>query len=312
MGINFVEALEGNVPKALAAISYIALVLLEIVVSYRKRQKLYETKDTVINLSLGTINAVVKFIMKGATLLLFYTIYSNFAIMEIPVASVWGFIALFVLNDLTFYGYHRLSHESRFFWATHVTHHSSQIFNVSTALRGNFIHFFYRFVFWSPLAILGFDPILIVLMDEIGFYYQMWIHTKTIRRTPRWFEFIFNTPSHHRVHHASNKQYLDKNYGAVFIIWDRLFGTFESEKEEVVYGLTKNLEKQTMVNVITHELRDIWRDVKQAKDWKSRWNYVFGHPAWKPEESAQAGRDQPSMQGWGRNIRRFLSQRNGN
>lgn len=284
MEINFVEVLDGSTAKALAAVSYIALVLLEFYISMKKRQKLYEAKDTFINLSLGTLNSIVKLFVKGTTLLLFYTIHEHFAILHIPVTSWAGLIALFLLNDLTFYFYHRLSHESRLFWATHVTHHSSQIFNVSTALRGNFIHFFYRFIFWSPLAFLGFDPILIVLVDEIGFYYQMWIHTKTIGRTPRWFEFIFNTPSHHRVHHGSNQAYLDKNYGAVFIIWDRLFGTFQAEEEEVVYGLTKNLKKQNMVTVITHEFRDIWHDVRYAKDWKSRWHYIFGHPGWKPAE----------------------------
>ncbi len=296
MEINFVEVLDGKTAKILAAISYLSLVALELYFGRRKNQKLYETKDTVINLSLGTLNSIVKLFVKGTTLLLFYGIHNNFAVMQIPVNSLLGLIALFILNDLTFYLYHRLSHESRLFWATHVTHHSSQIFNVSTALRGNFIHFTYRFIFWAPLAFLGFDPILIVLVDEIGFYYQMWIHTKTIGRTPRWFEYIFNTPSHHRVHHASNKQYLDKNYGAVFIIWDRLFGTFEREEEEVVYGLTKNLKKQTMVNVITHEFRDIWNDVRQAKDWRSRWNYIFGHPGWKPENESTVERQEQMLQ----------------
>jgi len=292
MELNILEALEGNTAKTLAAVSYISLVVMELYFARKKKQKLYEANDTVINLSLGTLNSIVKFFLKGTTLLLFYFISENFAFTQIPVNSWIGLIALFVLNDLTFYLYHRLSHESRLFWATHVTHHSSQIFNVSTAVRGNFIHFLYRFVFWAPLAFLGFNPILIVLVDEIGFYFQMWIHTKTIGRTPRWFEFIFNTPSHHRVHHGSNKLYLDKNYGAVFIIWDRLFGTFQKEEEEVVYGLTKNLKKQTMVNIITHEFRDIWRDVTTAKDWRSRWNYLFGHPGWTPTDQEEAGEEE--------------------
>jgi sterol desaturase/sphingolipid hydroxylase (fatty acid hydroxylase superfamily) len=286
MTFDIISALESSTAKTLAAVSYISLVLLEIYISRKKNQKIYETKDTILNLSLGTINSIIKLVTKGATVAFFYAIHQAFSLYEIPVNSGWGLLALFLLNDLTFYAYHRLSHESRLFWATHVTHHSSQIFNVSTALRGNFIHFFYRSVFWTPLAILGFNPILILLVDEIAFYYQMWIHTTTIGKTPRWFEFIFNTASHHRVHHASNQVYLDKNYGAILIIWDRIFGTFREEQEEVVYGLTKNIKRQDVTYVITHEFQQIWQDVKQAPDWKSRWRYVFGHPGWSHEKSS--------------------------
>jgi len=281
--MNFIEILDGSAAKAVAGVSYVALVAFELYISRRKNKHLYETKDTVINLSLGAITSAVKLLVKGMTLAFFYLVH-QYALWDIPAYSVLGFICLFLLNDLVFYLYHRASHESRLFWAMHVAHHSSQIFNVSTAIRGNFIHFLYRFVFWAPLVWLGFDPILVVLVDEISFYYQMWIHTETIRKMPPWFEYIFNTPSHHRVHHASNQQYLDKNYGAVLIVWDRLFGTFEHEEEKVRYGLTKNLEKQSVSHVITHELEAIWQDVRQAKDWHSRWHYVFGHPGWQPQE----------------------------
>ncbi|HSK14377.1 MAG TPA: sterol desaturase family protein [Phnomibacter sp.] len=287
---EFVIWMQGNTAMTIAGAFYLALVLLELFAGYRKQVPLYEKKDTVINLGLGAITSVAKFLMKGATLLLFYFVFNNFAPWHIPIDSIAGFIALFFLCDLTFYWYHRMSHRSRFFWATHVAHHSSRIFNVSTALRGNFIHFFYRFLFWAPLAWLGFEPILIVLIDELNFYYQMWIHTRAIDRMPRWFEFFFNTPSHHRVHHGSNEKYLDKNYGAVFIIWDRMFGTFETEKEHVVYGITHDLEEQTMTNVITHEFRDMWKDVKNARNLKEAWNYMFAYPGWKPEEQEAPAR----------------------
>ena len=283
---QFVEWMQGNFALAIAGGLYIFLVLFELNAGYRKHQKLYEQKDTIINLSLGAVTSVAKFLTKGATLFLFYFVSNRFAPWHIPINSIAGFLVLFFLCDLTFYWYHRLSHRSRFFWATHVAHHSSRIFNFSTAIRGNFIHFFYRFIFWLPLALLGFEPILIVLIDELNFYYQFWIHTRAIDRMPRWFEYFFNTPSHHRVHHGTNEKYIDKNYAAIFIIWDRMFGTFEAEQEDVVYGITHNLENQTLTKVITHEFKDIWRDVKSARNFREAWNYVFSYPGWKPEEPA--------------------------
>ncbi len=264
--------------KALAALFYILLIVFESYISFKKKKKVYEKNDTFINLSLGVFTSVTKLLIKGVTLGFFYLVQQHLALATIPINSIVGFIVLFVLNDLTFYWYHRVSHESRLFWSLHVAHHSSSIFNASTAIRGNFLHFLYRFIFWSPLVIIGFDPLLVVLVDEIGFYYQMWIHTEAIKKMPRWFERIFNSPMHHRVHHGSNALYLDKNYAAVFIIWDKWFGSYQGETEKVNYGLTKPLEKQTLFNVITHELNDIWRDAWLAKSWKERLFYIFGHP----------------------------------
>lgn len=264
--------------QAIATVAFISLLVVELVISLRKNLKLFETKDTAVNLALGGLTSFVKVFIKGTTLVFFYWVQSFWKVTDIP-NTWWSILILFLLNDLIFYWYHRISHESRFFWAMHVAHHSSEILNTSTAIRGNFLHFFYRFVFWSPLALLGFDPIMIVLVDEISFYYQMYIHTEIIHKMPRWFEFIFNTPAHHRVHHASNAQYIDKNYGAIFIIWDRLFGTFEEEKEKPIYGLTKNPPKRdNLFSIITHELVAIARDVRKAKSLKEVWIYIFGRP----------------------------------
>ncbi|GIV38467.1 MAG: C-5 sterol desaturase [Thermonema sp.] len=280
----FWHILDGGMAKTIAAISYIILITIEIVIAVRKNLKLYSTRDTFNNLMLGAITSVVKIFIKGVTLAFFGYLHQQYALFDIPANAWWSVLLLFLLNDLIFYWYHRLGHESRFFWATHVAHHSSQLFNFSTAIRGNFIHFFYRFFFWAPLAILGFDPLMIVLIDEIGFYYQMFIHTKTIGKLHPVIEFIFNTPSHHRVHHGSNPAYIDKNYGAVLIIWDRLFGTFAEEKEEVRYGLTKNLTKQNVPTILLHEFQAIAQDVAHAPDWKSKWRYVFGHPGWRHDQ----------------------------
>lgn len=281
------HVLDGSAAKTLAAISYLVLITVELVISVRRNIRLYNRKDTINNLALGAMTSVVKLTVKGLTLGFFAYLHKHFALFEIPATAWWSVLLLLLLNDLIFYWYHRLGHESRFFWATHVAHHSSELFNFSTAIRGNFIHFFYRFIFWAPLAILGFDPLMIVLIDEIGFYYQMFIHTKTIGKLHPAVEYIFNTPSHHRVHHGSNPAYIDKNYGAIFIIWDRLFGTFAEEQEEVRYGLTKNLKKQNIPEILLHEFAAIAKDVKQAPDWKSKWRYIFGHPAWRHHDTQQ-------------------------
>ena len=150
-------------------------------------------------------------------------------------------IALFFADDLAYYWFHRVSHESRVFWASHVVHHSSQHYNLSTALRQTWVPMTY-FPFWLPLPLLGFPVWMVLLAQAWSLIYQFWIHTERINRLPRLLEAVLNTPSHHRVHHGMNHQYLDKNYGGILIIWDRLFGTFEPEDERVQYGLTKQLD----------------------------------------------------------------------
>jgi len=264
--------------QTIASVSYLSLIAIEFVIGLRKNLRLYENKDTAVNLSLGLLTSFTKVFIKGVTLAYFIWLQQWWKMADIPT-TWWSIILLLILNDFIFYWYHRISHESRFFWALHAAHHSSEIFNTSTAIRGNFLHFLYRFIFWSPLAIMGFDPIMIVLIDEIGFYYQMYIHTELIHRFPKWFEYLFNTPSHHRVHHAANEAYLDKNYGAVFIFWDRLFGTFESEHEKPYYGLTKNPpQKNNMFSIITHELWAILKDVGRSKNLKDAYKQIFGRP----------------------------------
>ncbi|MFN3316349.1 MAG: sterol desaturase family protein [Raineya sp.] len=261
----------------IALFVFFALLFVELWISFNKNLKLFDKKDTFVNLSLGILTSITKIAIKALTIVYFQWL-GQWKIWEIPI-NWWSILLLILANDLIFYWYHRLSHESRFFWAMHVAHHSSTILNTSTAVRGNFLHFLYRFVFWSPLALLGFDPFMIVLIDEIGFYYQMYIHTEIFKKFPSWFEFIFNTPSHHRVHHASNPEYIDKNYGAVFIIWDRIFATFAPEINQPQYGITKNQPKKNDIwNVITHELIAIGTDLKKARNFKTIFKVVFGRP----------------------------------
>ena len=181
--------------------------------------------------------------------------------------------------DFIYYWNHRFMHESRYMWAIHVVHHSSERYNLSTALRQPVADAVGTFVPYSVLALVGLNPELIAQARGINLLYQYWIHTDTIRRLGP-FEKVFNTPSHHRVHHGSNQQYLDRNHGSMLITWDRLFGTFEPEAEPVVYGLTKNLDTFNPARVAGHEHFDMLRDVSRSESWRERLSFVFRGPGW--------------------------------
>src|SRR4029079_10729997 len=176
------------------------------------------------------------------------------------------------------------SHEARVFWASHVVHHSSRHFNLSTALRQTWVPMTYL-PFWLPLLALGFPPWMVLLAQSWSLIYQFGLHTERIGRLPRPIEAVFNTPSHHRVHHGSNEVYLDRNYGGILIVWDRLFGTFQGETERVRYGLTKNIRSFKPTRVAFHEFAAIWRDVRAAESWRHRLGCLFRGPGWSPDGS---------------------------
>ena len=189
-------------------------------------------------------------------------------------------LAVAVLGwDFLYYWNHRASHESRWLWAVHVAHHSSERYNLSTALRQPVAEGVTLSVPYGVLGLLGVRPSLIEHARGVNLIYQFWIHTETIRRLGR-LERVLNTPSHHRVHHGSNRTYLDRNHGSILIIWDRLFGTFEEEDEGVVYGLTRNINTYNPLRIASHEWRDIARDVADAETWSDRWSYLLRGPGW--------------------------------
>jgi sterol desaturase/sphingolipid hydroxylase (fatty acid hydroxylase superfamily) len=190
----------------------------------------------------------------------------------VVAAAVFGW-------DFIYYWNHRFMHESRYMWAVHVVHHSSERYNLSTALRQPVADALGTFVPYSALALLGVRPELVARARDINLLYQYWIHTDTIRRLGP-LERVFNTPSHHRVHHGSNRQYIDRNHGSILIIWDRLFGTFERERDPVVYGLTKNLETFDPTRVAAHEHFEMLRDVRRSTTWRERLSYVLRGPGW--------------------------------
>lgn len=261
----------------LAIPAFIGLLLLEVVADAVMRRDLYELKDSASSLAMGTGNVILGL---GAKAMVFgaYSLVHRFAIFRIG-HQWWAWVILFFAEDLTYYVFHRTSHECRLFWASHVVHHSSQRYNLGTALRQTWTGSFMSFVFWLWLPLLGFEPIMVLTMQAISLLYQFWIHTELIQSLGP-LELVMNTPSHHRVHHATNGRYIDRNHAGVLIVWDRLFGTWEPEdmEDRPVYGLTTNINTYNPFRIAFHEWIDIWRDVRRAATWRGKLNEIFGRP----------------------------------
>lgn len=261
---------------------YIAAILLELYWSRRQGMRLYRGADLRASLSMGVLSIVVEILPRLAALVVMVELHNISPLRDVVQHQWWAWVLLFFLEDMTFYWFHRSNHEVRLLWAGHVNHHSSQYFNFGTALRQGVGERIHKFLFWLWLPLLGFDPGMIITMISLSLFYQFWIHTRTVKRLHPWIEAVFNTPSHHRVHHGSNVRYLDRNHGGVLIIWDKLFGTFSAERDDdpVVYGLTKNIESDNILWVAVHEYVAIWRDVKRAGNWRDRLRYIFMAPGW--------------------------------
>lgn len=271
-------------PVAWAIPTFMVLILIEVVWSRRALPQSYEMRDTAASLVMGAGNLVVGVAYGGIVYAATTWAYEH-RLFDLPRAW-WGFPAVLLAEDFIYYWFHRLSHEHRVWWAAHVNHHSSQHLNLATALRQSWTgNLAFVWVLWLPLAWLGFPPGIIAFQKGISLVYQFWIHTEAIRRLPRWAEFVLNTPSHHRVHHATNPRYLDRNYAGILIIWDRMFGTFvgEVDAEPCRYGITANLGTFNPLRIAFHEWAAMARDVWRARDWRERLGYVFGPPGWRPD-----------------------------
>jgi len=240
----------------------------------------FESRDTRTSLSMGLGNVAINAGWKFVVLALFTVVY-ELTPLRLDPGDWWVWILLFFADDFSYYWFHRISHESRLFWASHVVHHSSQHYNLSTALRQTWVPMTY-FPFWLWMPAVGFEPWMVLLAQAWSLIYQFWIHTERIRKLPRALEWFLNTPSHHRVHHGVNEQYLDRNYGGVLIIWDKLFGTYEPEGERVRYGLTTQLRTFRPVRVAFHEYIAMWHDVRRAGTWRDKLGVVFRGPGWTP------------------------------
>lgn len=256
---------------------FLLMIGLELLVSRWQHKQLYELNDTVGNLFSGISEQALSIFLKSVLLVLSDWVRTHFALFDIP-NTWWSFLLLFFMFDFIYYWAHRFGHEINFLWGSHIVHHQSQRYNLSVALRQPWFLNNLVFVLFLPIPLLGFNILTFAIVGGISTLYQFWIHTQTIGFMPRWFEYFFNTPSHHRVHHGRNKQYLDKNYGAVFIIWDRLLGTFAPEKETVEYGITVPFSSKNAVWANTYYWILLWQDIKNIPNWRKKWQYIIAPP----------------------------------
>jgi sterol desaturase/sphingolipid hydroxylase (fatty acid hydroxylase superfamily) len=279
---NIIEQLQNDKAIPFAIPIFLLSMLVEWYIGKKENPELYQTKDLLVSISMGIFSGIVEFFPKVLAFLAFFYLHEISPLKNIVDRQWWAWILLFFFDDFAYYWFHRLNHEVRLFWAGHVPHHSSVKYNYGTALRQGVGERIHKFIFWLWIPLLGFDALMIFMMMGLNLVYQFFVHTDLVYKLPLWFERIFNTPSHHRVHHASNTRYLDRNHAGVLIIWDKLFGTFseETEKEKPVYGLTTNIETYNPLQVATHEYSAILKDVMRAKSWKDKLKYIFYSPGW--------------------------------
>ena len=275
-------------PVDLAIPVFVVTIVLEIVLGrLRKAKAVYEVKDTATSLGMGFGSSVAGALTAGAIFAVVLWVF-QYRLFTIPMTAWWAWVAVFFLEDLIYYWFHRLSHERRFWWASHVNHHTSQHYNLATALRQTWTGGVAgTWLLWLPMIFLGFPPAMVAIQKGISLVYQYWIHTEAIRRFPRWFEAVFNTPSHHRVHHARNPRYLDANYAGILIIWDRMFGTYipERDDEPCRYGVVHNLGDFNILRVAFHEWLAIGKDLAGSRSIREVFGYLFGPPGWSPDGS---------------------------
>jgi sterol desaturase/sphingolipid hydroxylase (fatty acid hydroxylase superfamily) len=272
----------------LAIPGFLLLLTAEIIADSIMRRELYELKDTAASLSMGIGNVILGLVTKAMAFAVFTAVH-RFAFFRIGY-QWWAWLLLFFADDFTYYVFHRTSHQCRVFWASHVIHHSSQRYNLGTALRQTWTGGFMSFLFWIWLPLVGFPPVMVLTMQAVSLLYQFWIHTELVRSMGP-LESVLNTPSHHRVHHASNGRYIDRNHAGALIIWDRLFGTFEPEdmSDRPVYGLTKNINSYNPLRIAFHEWMDIWSDLRDARTLRQKLACVFGPPGRAKTMAAHKG-----------------------
>ena len=275
-------------PVDYAIPGFVILMLAEMwLLRSRRHLAGYEWRDTATSLLLGTGSQVAGLLTAG----LVYAAAkwgNQYSLFDIGFVW-WAWPLCFVLDDLAYYAFHRSAHRVRWFWAAHVTHHGSQHYNLSTALRQTWTGFIaLGFVFRMPLLFIGFPVEMVFFCGALNLIYQFWFHTEAIDRMPRWFEAVMNTPSHHRVHHATNARYLDANYAGVFIIWDRMFGTFvgEDDTDKIEYGLVHNLGSFNLVWAAVHEWAGIMQDMWRAP-WRHKLSYALREPGWSHDGSRE-------------------------
>lgn len=272
---------------------YVVFIAWEIYAGKQLKRDNYEFRDSLISIWLGIAGGLLDYSLKYMTLgaLDWCNAHAPFRPDLLQVYPVAAWILVFIGQDFCFYWLHRTEHYSRVLWAVHSNHHSSEKYNFTVALRSSVLQPLYRFLFYMPVAFMGFDGLSIMFMYAVNQFYQFFLHTEIIGRMPNWYEAIFVTPSHHRVHHASNVRYLDKNMGQVLIVWDKLFGTFQREDEAPRYGLTSNLGTYHPFRVIFHEWSKILKDLKKPGPVSQKLSYLFKAPGWSHDGSSKTSNE---------------------
>ncbi|ACY13175.1 sterol desaturase family protein [Haliangium ochraceum] len=271
----------------LAVPFFVLLIAAEMVLWKRRGNVVYETRDATTSLLMGVGNLVAGLLTGGLVVLIYFAVYRH-RVFDLGY-EWWMFVLVLVVRDFVFYWGHRLSHTCRWFWANHVVHHSSQHYNLTTALRQPWTSgISLLYVLGIPVIWLGVPPALYFFAGGVNLVYQFWIHTEAVGRLGP-LEWVLNTPSHHRAHHATNPRYLDSNYAGMLIIWDRIFGTFvpEDPADPPRYGLVKNLHSFNPVRVAFHEYASIVGDLRRARSLSEIGGYVLGPPGWSPDGSRQ-------------------------
>ncbi|MFC9550814.1 sterol desaturase family protein [Rhodococcus sp. NPDC056960] len=250
----------------------------------------YERRDARASVAMGAVSILTTTFWKLLALIGYSAIWVYVAPWHLPADAWYTWVLLILGVDLLFYTYHRMSHRIRLIWATHQAHHSSEYFNFSTALRQKWNNSA-EILMWIPLPLIGIPPWMVFIGFSVNLVYQFFVHTERIGKLPRPVEFVFNTPSHHRVHHGCDPEYLDRNYAGILIVWDRMFGTFQPETHRPTYGLTTPVGTYNIWRLQTHEYTAIARDWRRASSWRDKLGYVFGPPGWAPSGPRKADQE---------------------
>lgn len=275
-------------PTVIAIPLFAILIAIEAYFVIRGDRERFDKLDTWNNILIGFVSVAIGGVISLVTAGFYVWVY-EFAPVTMPMETWWSWALLVVIDDLAYYWFHRFSHEMRFLWNFHVVHHSSEQYNLSVAVRQSWFGGAAHWIFYLPLAFIGFPFPAFVFVHGLNLIYQFWIHTKMIDRLGP-LEWVFNTPSHHRVHHGVNEQYLDKNYGGIFIVWDRLFGTFEDELEEVRYGIVKPVDSYNALWINLHAWFEMADAMRGAHGIRNKLRCVFGSP-----NIDQIGEDRPVL-----------------
>lgn len=272
-------------PIVLSIPIFFLLIGIELVVERLSHRKLYRLPDAIANMSCGITSQLSGLFMRLLGIGVYEVLFQNAALVDMKsILPGWAYwLTLFLLVDLAYYWAHRMSHEINLFWGGHVVHHQSEDYNLSVALRQSSFQVVWTFAFSLPIAFLGYNTLDFALISALNTLYQFWIHTETIDKLG-WFEYVFNTPSHHRVHHGRDPKYIDKNHAGSLIIWDKMFGTFQPEEEKPTYGITRPINSWNAVWANFSHYAVMTEEIKQIPRWSDKFRYLFKKPGWLPKD----------------------------